>query len=450
MSENTKPLAAELDADVGVDLSISQLPELANFRGGELVHVVSNGRDFRMDATKFAAELAGSEVSMSDLNKKADKTTVQDIGTQLALLDAKKANKSDLDALAITVSEMDLAKASRDQFLSVEGRVNALEVRSGNIERKATEQGEEIFALGRRVAAVELTVQAAATTAQKGVDDAARAQIKANQADAAAQEALGSIAAQTSRIDAQATTISRIDGETDTNRRNITNVQSEVSALGIRMGSAEVAQAQLSSRVATVEAELPSFVKKADLVATNARVQTNTDAIIAHDAMIATNRVDIDKLRLDLLTMRTELDAVDADLLLQIIALQDKLAALTTRVDQITAGGGSIIPAVSVIGTVSQPGGYTGNNYSMSIVNTVTNSYGNPLNGLMFHLETKRGVGNWQNARSSQFTDLDSGASVQFDVTLQPGETIEYRCVLRDKYRPGWVHIIRTFSYTAL
>ena len=449
MSENIKPTAAELDADVGVDLSVSQLPELANFRGGEMVHIVSNGRDFRMEASKFAAALAGSEVSMADLNKKADKVVVDDQIVRVDLIDAKKANKTDVDALGIAVSELDLSKASRTQVSSVENRVNALEVRAGNIEAKATLQGEEVFALNRRVAAAELKLVEVSTLAQKGVDDAARAQIKANQADASAQEALGAIAAQTARIDAQVTTISRIDGETDANRRGLSALQSDFASLGIRMGAAEVAQAQLAARVATIENELPTFVKKSELISTNGRVSANTDSLIAQDARITANRVDIDKLRLDLVALRADMDAKDEELLFLISGIESRLAALTTRVDQITAGGGSIVPEVRSIGTVSQPGGYTGNNYSCSIVNSVVNSYGNPLSGLMFHLEIKRS-GIWQNARASQFTDLDSGASVQFDVTLQPGEFFEYRCVLKDKYRPGWVHVIRTFEYTAL
>lgn len=448
MAENTLPSARELRAVTGPDMSITQMPELTQFSGNDQVMVVSNGENYRMDASVFAAELAGSEVSMADVNKKADKTTVVAVEDRLNLLDVKKADKSVVDALTVRVEEVDQSKVNRASFMDVEGRVTDLEIRSARIEQVNIEQTSAHDALARRVNLAETGIGQNAVTAQQGVDAAARADLKAAQALSTANANTASITTLKGRVDAHAISIGTLEVDANNTRVAITETNSAVSGLNTKVSTLELAQSQTAGRVTAIEAGLSAYALQADLELIGLQANQNTLRISELAARQLADRQDIDgniaaidALRLELANYRLTTNAA-------ILDLSVRLDALTARVDAITAAGGDIVPDINSIGSVSQPEGYKGNLWSASITNFVTNSKGLPLSTLIFGLEFKRG-NLWVNQGNTRFTDNDGGGAVQSDVTLVSGETLEYRVVLKDRYRPLWVKPVREFTFTA-
>lgn len=448
--ENFLPSLQEVgDVQTDVDLKISQLPALRNLTGDEVTIITTNGANYKMSIYDLAAGLSQSVVSGSDLAKKADKVVVEALDAKVAVIDAKAATKPEVSALSLRVDELNLTKASRDQYLEVEARTAQLEVRAGETDRQivlikdnATQQARTLTDHADKIEQNRLGATAANAAAVS-------AGAKATAADQLAREVQGQQAVQKSQLNALTTEVGGIKATVTSQGTRLGEAELEIIRNKSAIGRLDNASVALTARVTAIESALPDFAKATDLTELKLQVaEIDHQVHLFNENITRLDRKDLEQ-DLAIENLRIDMEQRFADVLLKISLLDERLTALKVIVDGLAGGGGGVFPDFLVNGSVYHDDMRPDNRWTVSSVNQLTNSHGNPMMNVFLELEVDRGSGFARVARQ-RFSDLDGGASVQYEMTLEVGETIAYRTVITDRFRPGWIKHLPAQNYTRI
>lgn len=155
---NVKPLAEEVGATpTGFDLPVSALPTLEDLTGHELLMVVVNNTNYKASISQLAQGLSDSEVSLEDLEAKADKVVVD------ALTLVVEGNS---EAIAASATKVELDAAVEDKV--TEAEVTALVTTAVTPLATKTELTDGL-SLKASVTAVEAVEEAVATKAEASI-----------------------------------------------------------------------------------------------------------------------------------------------------------------------------------------------------------------------------------------------------------------------------------------
>lgn len=447
-TENTLPdVSTMADVQTDVDLSISQLPLLRNLTGDEVTIITANGSNYKMSIYDLAAGLSQSVVSGSDLERKADKIVVTALEDKVNLIDQKAATKPEVAALGLKVAELDLTKATRESVQTVEARTAQLEVRAGETDRQivlikdnATQQARTIGEHADRIEANRTAI--AATSAV-----ATAANSKAEAADQAAKEATAQIAIQKVQISTLQTDLGGTKATVAVHGTRLTAAELDIMRNKSGVERLTDANATLSSRVTIIEGKLPEFAKVVDLNALKLEVaEIDHQVHLFNEQIVRLDKKDLEQ-DLALENLRIALNQRIDDMDLRITIIDQRLTELKAIVDGMNGGQAGVFPDFTVIGSVYHDELRPENRWTISSVNQLINSHGNPMTDVFLELEVDRGSGYGRVARQ-RFSDLDGGASMQYELTVMPGEMFTYRTVITDRFRPGWIKHLPAQAFT--